>query len=118
MKFLEELERLGVDVNEGLGRVMGDQDLYEMMFGMFVTAIQSTPVRPEDFDGADLDGLIEKIHTLKGTTGNLSITPLFTRYEEALNLLRRNEPAQAKAVFQALLPIQEEILVCIQRHQQ
>ena len=117
MSFLQELEGLGVDTQEGLDRVMGDESLYEMMFGMFESSVQAAPIRLEEFDGAALDELIGKIHALKGTTGNLSITPLFTRYEKSLTLLRAGKPAEAKVVYQELLPIQEQILACIQRNQ-
>lgn len=44
MRLFEELKDLGVDVEEGLERVMDDEPLYEMMLGMFIdtqTVIQS-----------------------------------------------------------------------------
>ena len=117
MDFFDELRSLDVNVDEGLERVMGDGDLYAMMLDMFVTAIDTTPIRPEEFDGGTLDELIGKVHTLKGTTGNLSIQPLFTRYTQALGLLREGKGAQAKAVYLELLPFQEKILECIRKHQ-
>ena len=117
MDLLNELENLGVNVKEGMGRVMDDQDLYIMMLDMFVTAIDTSPIQPEDFDGGTLDDLIAKIHTLKGTTGNLSIQPLFTRYTQSLTLLREGKPAEAKAAYLELLPIQEQVLECIRKHQ-
>ena len=117
MEFLKELESLGVDVQEGLDRVMGDESLYQMMFDMFTATIDSTPIQPEEFDSSELDGLIGKVHSLKGTTGNLSIQPLFTRYTQSLNLLREGKAAQAKEVYLELLPYQEKILECIRRHQ-
>ena len=117
MDFFDELRSLDVNVDEGKERVMGDADLYTMMLDMFVTAIDTTPIQPEDFDGGALDDLIGKVHTLKGTTGNLSIQPLFTRYTQSLGLLREGKPAEAKAVYLELLPIQEQILECIRKHQ-
>ena len=117
MDLLNELESLGVNVKEGMERVMDDKDLYTMMLDMFVTAIDTTPIQPEDFDGGTLDDLIGKIHTLKGTTGNLSIQPLFTRYTQSLTLLREGKPAQAKEAYLELLPLQDQILECIRRHQ-
>ena len=115
--LFNELESLDVNVKEGLGRVMDDEDLYAMMLDMFVTAIDTTPIQPEEFDGSTLDELIGKVHTLKGTTGNLSIQPLFTRYTQSLSLLREGKPGEAKAVYLELLPYQEKILDCIRRHQ-
>ncbi len=116
MSVLEELKGLGVNVDEGLDRVMGDNSLYEMMLGMFVDAVAATPISPEEFSGSDLDGLIRKVHTLKGTTGNLSLTPLFDGYMETLGLLRSNQPAQARAEFERILPVQEKIVDCIKRN--
>ena len=116
MSLMEELSALGVDTAEGLERVMGDNDLYVMMLGMFTDAIQSSNITPADFDGSSLEELTNKIHTLKGTTGNLALTPLFSAYNEALGLLRTGQPAQAKAVYERMLPVQAKILDCISRH--
>ena len=113
MSLLEELKGLGVNVDEGLDRVMGDNSLYEMMLGMFVDAVGTTPISPEEFSGSDLDELIRKVHTLKGTTGNLSLTPLFDAYMKTLELLRGGKSAEAKAVFEQMLPVQEKIISCI-----
>ena len=116
MSLLEELKGLGVNVDEGLERVMGDDSLYVMMLGMFVDAVETTPILSEEFSGSDLNELIRKVHTLKGTTGNLSLTPLFDGYMETLGLLRSGQPAQAKAEFERMLPIQEKIVDCIKRN--
>ncbi len=118
MEFMDELKDLGVDVNEALDRVMGDESLYEMMLGMFVDSIKTTPICSEDFDSGDLNNLIGTVHTLKGTAGNLSIHPLFTRYTEILGLLRQGKVAEAKASFIKAKPIQDSIIECIQRHQE
>ena len=44
MEFMEELKRLGVNVQEGVDRVVGDEALYQMMLGMFVDIVSSNPV--------------------------------------------------------------------------
>lgn len=116
MDLLKELEGLGVNVQEGLDRVMGDEDLYKMMLDMFISTIETTPISLDDFDSSNLDELISRIHSLKGTTGNLSILPLFTRYTKTLTLLRENKPADAKKTYSKLLPDQEQIIDCIKRH--
>lgn len=116
MGLLEELKGLGVDVDEGLKRVMGDGSLYEMMLGMFISEADNDPVTAEDFDGADIKELTERVHKLKGITGNLSMNRLFTRYTEVLGLLRAGRPAEARAGFEQLLPLQTEIVDCIKRH--
>ena len=57
MELLEELETMGVNVQEGLDRVIGDKDLYVMMLDMFVDAVKQKPIELVDFDAADYDGL-------------------------------------------------------------
>jgi len=116
MAFMEEMENLGANVKEGMGRVMDDQSLYEMMLGMFVDELEKDPVRVEDFDHRDLEDLTKRVHTLKGVTGNLSITPLYQGYMDTLTLLRANEPAKAKDALAAILPVQEQFVDCIKRH--
>jgi len=115
MGLIESLKELGTNVEEGLDRVMGDASLYEMVLGMFVDSVRENPVSPEEFEGADLDDLIRKVHTLKGVTGNLAITPLMNGYTQTLSLLRAGQPDQAKAEFERLLPIQAEVIDCINR---
>lgn len=117
MNYLEELKSLGVNVEEGLDRVMGDQELYTMMLGMVLGAVEENSVAPEDFDARDLDGLIGRVHSLKGTTGNLALTPLFHGYTEILGQLRAGQAAEGKAGYEKLLPVQAAILDCIRRHQ-
>lgn len=116
MSLIEELNALGVDTAEALDRVMGDEDLYKMMLGMFVDALQTSPITLEEFDGDSLDGLIRKVHTLKGTTGNLSLTPLFNVYNETLGLLRSGQNGPARAKFEQMLPVQAKIVDCINQH--
>lgn len=116
MALLTELNALGANTKEALTRVMDDEDLYVMMLGMFTDALKSDPVREEEFHAGDLDPLIRKVHTLKGTAGNLSITPLFESYTQILGLLRQNEPAQAQRVWKTMLPVQEKVVACIERY--
>ena len=113
MSFVESLEALGVNVKEGVDRVMGDQELYETMLDMLVEEVESYPINLKDFDNSDYDELTKRVHMLKGTTGNLSITPLFEGYEKALGLLRNKQPGEAKAVFEKVLPVQAKIIDCI-----
>ena len=113
---MEELEGLGVDIDEGLDRVMGDEALYKMMLGIFVDTIKAEPIDIEDFNSGDIEALKHQVHTLKGTTGNLSFSSLFEGYMSTLQNLRDDNITQAKADFEKLLPIQNKIIDCIERH--
>lgn len=116
MSYFEELKELGVDVEEGLERVMEDEPLYETMLGMYIDKVNSNPVAMEDFEADDLDTLISRVHILKGLTGNLAMTPLFAGYLQMLDLLRTGRPREAAREYERILPIQEEIVNCIKRH--
>ena len=116
MEYREELEKLGVNVEEALERVMDDEPLYEMMLGIFVDTVNETPISLEDFDGNNVENLANQVHMMKGMTGNLSITPLFNAYKEVLELLRANKPKEAEKAMERLLPVQEKIVECIESH--
>ncbi len=112
MALLEELKSLGVNVEEGLKRLNGNEKLYTRLFGSFLKTINANMVSV-DFDCTETT---EKVHTMKGTAGNLSVTPLYEGYSEILALLRSGQPEQAKPIMEKILPIQEEIIKCIERN--
>lgn len=115
MNLLEELRSLGVDVDDGLKRLMGNEKLYTRLLGSFVKMAKTQAVDP-NFDESDYKEAIEKAHSIKGTAGNLSLTPIYESYSEILNLLRTNKPAEAKAALVKVLPIQQEIISCIEKY--
>lgn len=115
MALFDELKELGVDVDGGLKRINNNEKLYTKLLGSFVKAINTYKVTP-DYDGNDYNEVIEKAHAIKGTSGNLSITPVYEAYTEIVNLLRAGEPEQARPVLENVLPIQQQIIECIEKY--
>lgn len=115
MSLFDELKDLGVNVDEGMGRLMGKASLYEKMLGKFVVMIEDTPVKSEDFDCEDCTELIEKTHAIKGAAGNLSVTPIYEAYTQIVDLLRANKPEEAKIVFDKNISLQNDIIECIKK---
>ena len=115
MDLFEELKALGVDVDGGLKRINNNEKLYTRLLGSFVKSIESQYVQP-DFDAAECEGAIEKAHAIKGTAGNLSITPVYEAYTEVVNLLRKGQIEEARPILTRILPIQNEIAACIKSH--
>lgn len=115
MDLLEELKGLGVDVDGGLKRIGGNEALYRRLLNTFVKAMKGQKVTP-DFDLSDYEEVKEKAHAIKGTSGNLSITPVFEAYSRIMDLLRADQPQEAKAELEKIIPVQEEIVACIERH--
>ncbi len=116
MSLFEELKELGVNVDEGLERVMDDEPLYETMLGMFIDRVIGAPIKIEDFAGDNLDELIGRVHILKGLTGNLAMTLLYEGYMQVLDLLRTNRPEEAVEEYKRILPAQTAIMECIKRY--
>ncbi len=115
MDLLEELKTLGVDTEEALQRMGGNRSLYERMLVKFLDMMQKNPISP-DFSGEDYADVTEAVHTVKGVTGNLSITPLFEAYSKMVELFRGKEPEQAREILVQILPVQEQILECIKKN--
>ncbi len=115
MSMLEELKGLGVNTEEAIARMNGNLSLYERMLGKFVDMMKNSIVQP-DFDCSDYAGITEAAHTIKGASGNLSITPVYEAYSEIVRLLRAGEPEQAKEILEKILPIQAEIVNCIEKY--
>lgn len=115
MGMLEELKEMGVNTEEAIDRFVGNAALYEKMLRTFPKMIRSSEVDP-DFDANDYADMIEKTHAIKGTSGNLSLTPIYKAYTDIVDLLRSGKPEEARQVLKDILPVQEKILECIERH--
>lgn len=112
---LDELNKLGVDTEEGIFRFMNNVELYKRMLISFAELVRETQVTAE-FDDGDCDKETEKIHALKGAAGNLSIVPLYTAYTEIVRLLREGSIAEAKNEITKILPTQNKITQCIEKY--
>lgn len=113
--MFDELNELGVDTEGGIFRLMNNEELYRRMLISFAEMVRKARVTA-DFDDADYDKEIEKIHALKGAAGNLSIEPLYIAYTEIVRLLREGSVAQAKAAIENILPTQRKITECIEKY--
>jgi len=115
MSLFEDLRALGVDIDDGLKRINGNEALYTRLLGSFVKTLKTHEVRP-DFDASDCTEAIEHTHAIKGTAGNLSITPIYEAYTKIVNLLRTGQPEEARQILVKILPVQEQIVQCIESH--
>lgn len=114
MDLINELEALGVNTQEALRRFSGNSALYVKMLGKLTAAINDMEVMP-CIEKEDYEAAVTNAHTLKGVTGNLSLTPLYNAYTDITNLLRGEKYDEAKAALENILPIQDDILACIEK---
>lgn len=87
MITLEKLRDYGADVEEGLIRCMNKEEFYLMLVGR---AAEDTRLEEleHQLSAHDLDGAFESAYALKGTYGDLSLTPLSQPIDEMTELLR------------------------------
>ncbi len=71
----EELK--GIDYKQGLERFSGNAELYEKFLVKFAMNEEAAKAA-ELLESGDIEGAFFVIHTLKGTSGNLSINGLYS----------------------------------------
>lgn len=112
MDILEELRELGVDIDEALERFMKNEGLYKRMLAKLPSNIDNLKILPF-IEAGDNQTALSNAHTLKGVTGNLSLTPLYKAYTEIVALFRAGKPQEAKALLLETIPVQDKIVACI-----
>lgn len=115
LDILTELKNFGVDIDDAMNRFMNNEGLYKKMLLKLPPNIEKLPVKSLA-DAGDNDGALANAHTLKGITGNLSLTPLFNGYTKIVELYRAGKPDEAKAVLEGILPLQDDIVACINKY--
>ncbi len=115
MDLFDELKEYGVNVEEGIQRVMGNAGLYRTMLFKLLKLLEDFWPERDFGDGSDPD-IIERVHIIKGAAGNLSAQPIYDAYAKALTLLRTGERETAKAVLLEIQPVQQKIMECIAKY--
>ena len=108
----EELEAAGVDVEDGLGRVLGNEQLYERLLGIFAQDTSYDELA-RAMERGDDDAARAAAHTLKGAAANLSMK---TRAELAMGVLtalRAGDRAEAERLMPALADARAAVLRAI-----
>ncbi|WP_296331936.1 Hpt domain-containing protein [uncultured Treponema sp.] len=108
MISIEELKKKGVDVETGLSRCLGNEDLYLKLVNMGLgdakfeelgTLLQSN----------DLTSAFEICHALKGVIGNLSLNQLYDALSALTEKLRAQEKADYSAMYAQILSIRSKL---------
>ena len=115
MSLLDELQVFGADIQDGLKRFAGNAALYEKMLRKFPAAVEKLPVM-SCFESGDIDSALANAHTLKGMTGNLSLTPLYEAYTDIVAMLRDGQTEAARAMQERTEPVQADLVACIVKH--
>ncbi len=115
MSLMQDLRDLGADPDAGVKRMGGNSALYERMIKKLKDMLKESPVGM-DFDCNNYDDMIEAAHAIKGAAGNLSVTPIYEAYSKFVDLLRGQQPEEAKKILEKVLPVQKEFIECIEKY--
>ncbi len=95
---VKQLTDGGIDVNEALGRFMGNERLLEKFLKKFADDENYEKLKAAVSEG-DAEMMLTASHTLKGVCGNLSMTELFTLFDRQVKELRAGNTEGAKALM-------------------
>ena len=84
---IDDLIAFGADTEDGLRRCMNKEDFYLRMVKM-VPGDANFQKLDDAIAAGDLDAAFEAAHALKGSAGNLSLTPIAAPVMEVTELLR------------------------------
>lgn len=108
MLSVEALREYGANVDEGLGRCMGNKDLYLRLVST-VPSEKSFGLLKDSLESGDLGAAFEAAHALKGITGNLALTPLYEPIVEITELLRARKDMDYTDILSDILLRKDEL---------
>lgn len=110
MDLFEALANVGTDIEEALGRFMGNKELLELMYKKMPESINKNKDIISDIQAGKIDEAIHKAHTLKGNMGNVSIKPMYEAYAKITEQLRANDTAGAIEGINAIQDYQNKLI--------
>ena len=99
MLTIERLKEFGADTEEGLARCMGMEDFYLRLVNMILNDENFDKLDTAVEEG-DMNKAFEAAHALKGTLGNLALTPILTPVTEMTEKFRHaTEPVDVSELM-------------------
>ena len=105
---IENLASYGANTQEGLQRCVNNESFYLRMVKM----IPGDPNFQKLYDAVgavDLDAAFEAAHAIKGSTGNLALTPIYAPASEITELLRERKQTDYTALVDAIRKGHDEL---------
>lgn len=106
------LVQIGVDVDGGLDRFMGNEALFLKCLRRF-PADTSFQQLEEALSAGDLQAAFVAAHTLKGVSGNLSLEAVFQASLPVVEALRCGSREEAEAAMPALRDIYQKNIIVL-----
>lgn len=107
-----QLQEAGINVEDALGRFMGNGSLLEKFLIKFLDD-QSYGQLKEAIAAGDRDTQLRAAHTLKGVCGNLSMVGLYELFTRQVELMRADRWEEAEAMMPEIARIYEHVTAVI-----
>lgn len=101
MLTIEKLKEYGADVETGLSRCAGNENLYLRLVGICGEELSSNALG-EALEANELDKAFDIAHKLKGGVTNLALTPVAEPVCELTELLRHKTPGDYKGIYEKI----------------
>lgn len=109
MLTIDELKEFGADTDDGLERCFGNTEFYLRLVKTVPNDANFCKLT-EAVNANDLDAAFDAAHALKGSLGNLSLTPIYESVKELTELLRAKTETDYSLLLQKINN-QKEILI-------
>ncbi len=109
MITIAKLQELGVDTKEGLARCMNNEGFYLKMVKMGLTDAHFEALEKAIAED-NITEAYEAAHALKGSTGNLGITPLYNPLNRMTQMLRAKMKANYTSMYAPIKDMRAKLL--------
>lgn len=113
MLTIDAMKDFGCNTAEALGRCMNNEQFYFRLLKMSVNDQNFDKLR-DAVNAHDLKASFEAAHALKGSLGNLALTPLFNVASEMTELLRSGTDMDYKPMLDKLLGLRDQLKAIVE----
>ncbi len=108
---LDALKAFGANTAEGMGRCLNNETFYLKMVAMTL-ADGNFDLLKTAMDAGDIRGAFAAAHSLKGTTGNVALTPIYEPVCALTDLLRGKDASVegGDALVEQIMTAREQAL--------
>ena len=108
MLCIETLKGFGANTDEGVSRCVNNEAFYLRLVGLAAKDPNFGKLEAAIRAG-DLNAAFEAAHALKGSTGNLAMTPILEPVKEITELLRARSDTDYEPLLTAILEKKREL---------
>lgn len=116
MALLDDLRSIDVDVENTMSRFMDNEALFKKFLLKFPKDNNINALK-DQINNKEYDLAASTTHTLKGVTGNLGITPLFTRFTKMVDDLRKNEYSNLEQLYSEIVDYYGKLCDLLKRYE-